>query len=612
MAAKHNGPKPKPMDRGKTTLSAVRKASQGLGPLERNAVLQGSARYLRAQKAQAMFRKAQGSYGGLAGATMTPVGNGIAYGSPQWYNPLIGSEDKYYFPASQERQNTIWRTYYEMDPVIGSATDLFSDLPWSDFSLSGIEDRSILHIYEDSLNKLNLLTLLPSMTKELIMKGKVIPHLIFSNTLGYWIHCAVHDPSYVGVQGRGIAGVPPLLDLIPTPEMQWMAKSNDPRMVEFRRSLPQDVLLQILSGQPIPLKDINVTYIARKTCIYDVMGTSLYTRLFQVRMYEDALWNAALEVARRNAVPLRVFKLGDPTSGWFPDQSDYDSFLAQLEQAELDPAAILIYHFGLDIEYVGTSDKFLKISDENDLLTKLKLAALGVPESILGGEATFSSADAGLQVMVERLAALRQKFVREWIIPKILKPIAVANEFYKSSPLEALTRIRKGIPIKTDDDLVIPTIRWNKSLEVRDSFLMEVYKDLMTRGFVSNKTYASMAGGIDLDSEVENLAEDKRLRDRAKEILGEDSDTLETQKRSSALLKGIVDLVRSGSTDVKELSHLSGTSLEALPQTLETLGVRDASTLVERISSTIGRGKERRRLTQDIEVPNSATLLSGA
>jgi hypothetical protein len=577
----------------------------------RQAVLQGSARYLRAQKAQAMFRKGDTSYPTLAGAVMTTTGNGIAYGSPQWYNPLIGSQDKYYFPASQERQNTIWRTYYEMDPVVGSATDLFSDLPWSDFSLSGIEDKSILHIYEDCLNKLNLLTILPGMTKELIMKGKVIPHLIFSNTLGYWVHCAVHDPSYVGVQGRGIAGAPPLLDLIPTPEMQWMAKSNDPRMVEFRRNLPQEVLLQILAGQPIPLKDINVTYIARKTCLYDVMGTSLYTRLFQVMMYADAIWNAALAVARRNAVPLRVFKLGDPQSGWFPDQGDYDSFLAQLEQAELDPAAILIYHFGLDIEYVGTSDKFLKISDESEFITKQKLAALGVPESILGGETTFSSADAGLQVMIERLAALRQKFVREWIIPKVLKPIAIANEFYKSSPLEALTRIRRGLPIKTEDDLVIPTIRWNKSLEVRDSFLLDVYKDLMNRGFVSNKTYASMAGGIDLDSEVENLAEDKRLQDRAREILGEDKATQEANKRSASLLKGVADLLKSGRTDVEGLDHLSGTNLEALPRTLESLGVRDAGTLIERISSAVGKEKERTFSSQDINSPTSANLWSG-
>ena len=582
--------------RGKPALAAIRDASQGLDPLERQAVRQGSARYIRAKKAQDMFRRADLSYGGMAGNVMS-VGDAVAYGSPQWYNPLIGSQDKYYFPASQERQNTIWRTYYELDPVVGSATDLFSDLPWSDFTLSGVEDKTILHAYEDCLNKLNLPSLLPGMTKELIMKGKVVPHLIFSNEHGYWVHCAVHDPSYVGVQGRGIVGIPPLLDLVPTPEMQWMAKSSDPRMAEFRRHLPIDVIEKILAGQPIHLSDINVTYIARKTCLYDVMGTSLYTRLFQVQMYSDALWNAALAVARRNAVPLRVFKLGDPQSGWFPTQDDYDAFLAQLEQAELDPASILIYHFGLDIEYVGTSDKFLKVSEEKDFLNATKLAALGVPESILGGEAVFSSADAGLQVMIERLAALRQKFMSEWIIPKILKPIALANEFYQTTRLDAIKRNRRGMPILSENDLVIPTIRWHKSLEVRDSFLAEVYKDLMDRGFMSNKSYASMVAGIDLDSEVENLAEDKRLRDRAREILGEEGQPPEA-KRAAHLLSGVVDLLREGKTETPELKHLSGKSADAIVTELEHLGVHDPDSLVERIGSAVQRGEARRAQIQ--------------
>ncbi len=585
-------------ERGRTTLTAVRRATKNLGPMERNAVLKGTARHLRAQKAQAQLaRTAQDSYGGLAGASMV-TDNGIAYGAPQWYNPLIGSQDKYYFPASQERQNTIWRTYYELDPIIGSATDLFSDLPWSDYSLSGVEDKTILHTYEDSLTKLSLPTLMPAMTKELMIKGKVIPHLIFSNALGYWIHCSVHDPSYVGVQGVGISGAPPILDLIPTPEMQWMAKSMDPRLQSFRRKLPPELINAILAGKTIPLSNLNATYIARKTCVYDTMGTSLYTRLFQTKMYEDALWNAALAVARRNAVPLRVFKLGDPASGWFPSQGDYDSFLAQLEQAELDPAAVLIYHFGLDIEYVGTSDKFLKVSEEYDFLKSLKLAALGVPESILGGEAVFSSADAGLQVMIERLAALRQKFMLEWIIPKVLKPIALANEFYQTTRMDAIRRIRRGVPVKTEDDLVIPTVRWNKSLEVRDSFLMEVYKDLMERGFVSNKSYASMAGGIDLSAEVENLAEDKRLRDRAKEILGTDNQPAETQ-RAARLLSGTLDLLQSGTTKVPELKHLRGKNTDKIVRTLEGLGVHDAPTLVGRITDTVQRGDLRRKVIQD-------------
>lgn len=537
--------------------------------------------------------------------------NGITYGAPLWYNPLIGSQDKYYFPSQQERQNAIWRAYYDLDPVVGSATDLFSDLPWSDYTLGGVRDKYILRVFEESLENINITVTLTQLTKELIIKGKVIPHLVFSKKTGMWTQCMVHDPSYVGVTGVGIAGAPPLLDMYPTPEMQYMVRSRDPRLQEFRSKLPESVISSILSGRPIPLSNNNATYIARKSSPYDVMGTSLYTRVFRVVMYEDALYNAAISVARRNAVPLRIFKLGDPSTGFFPTEQDYDDFTAKLAMAELDPAATLVYHFGLDVDYVGVSDKFLKVSDESEFITQQKLIALGVPANLLTGEASFAAQESGIQVMIERLAALRAKFEKEWIIPKVLIPIARANKFHHITRAELLHNVRiKRTPTETET-LIVPKIRWHKSLEIRDTFLLEVYKDLMSRGFISNKTYAAVAGGIDLESEVENLAEDKRFMDRANEILGKTREGGPEPERLAKLVDGAVGLMIDGKTNVPELKGISPTDTESIAKTLESHGVRRAREVVERVANAKKKWDERKNLIPLWKKDDSSCLLSG-
>lgn len=602
---------------GHTLPSAIqRQAALMSNVVEKSTFVKGASRYLRAAKAQeTMRRQADYGYSSLAGADM--MSGGIAYGSPMWYNPLIGSQDKYYFPAAQERQHVIWRSYYELDPVVGSGTDMYSDLPWSEFSLSGVKDPTILRIYEECLEKLALPLVMPRMTREFIVKGKVIPHLLFSRRLGYWTHCMVHDPSYVGVLGIGIENAPPLLDLYPTPEMQFMAKSADPRLRAFRDKLPPEVLNSVLAGKPIPLSNLNTTYIARKTCMYDVMGTSLYTRLFRVIMYEDALWNAALSVARRNAAPLRVFKLGDPQSGFFPTEADFDSFIQKLSQAELDPAATLVYHFGLDVDYVGVSDKFLKLSDEKDYVLSQKLVALGIPESLLTGEATFSQAESGLQVMIERLAALRTMFEREWIIPKVLKVIAKANGFYRVTPAEVMHNVRVKRPAFSDYDLVVPTLRWQKSLEVRDTYLLDVYKDLMDRGFFSNKSYASLAGGIDLEAEVENLAEDKKLRERAMELLGTNpaeqprKASQNNKRRVAAIMDGLVSLVQTGRSTHPALRGINRTDTASITRALENEGIPSAESIVQRVSTSVLREQARKAQMVPSWAGGSAQLLSG-
>ena len=436
----------------------------------------------------------QGSAGGGRSRAMTTT--------PIHYDPRFSTPDKIFYPRSEVQANAVWRHLYRMDPAIAVATDMYAELPWSEFDILGIDDQRVKNQYESMISDLNLVPWLPTLSREYLMLGKVIPHLIFDAAKGYWTDLVVYNPDYVAVRPVPVPGEEPILDLRPTPEMKEFATNPDPRVQVARSKMPQELLYRAMAGLPIPLDPINATYISRRTSPYAYIGTSLYSRLYRIQMIEDFLTNAMIAVSQRNAAPLRIFKLGDPSMAWLPDRAEEESFLNMLAIAETDPFAAIVYHYGLSVEYVGVSDRLLSVSREWDYIERVKFLALGISKSFLLGEASFASAVAGLQTLVERLQTFRRMFERTWIRPKIFESIAIMNEFYKRPSAELSHRIRTR---RDKSDLLVPEIRWRKRLEpVQDAGLLNIWMQLQERGIVSKRTLATGAG-IDYDADQRQI-----------------------------------------------------------------------------------------------------------
>ncbi len=449
------------------------------------------------------------------------LGGGIPLSSPQgslgsvvttapiFYDIRYFTPDKFYFPRSEIEQNDVWRLIYKKDPIVGAAIDLYAEFAWSEFDLLGIEDTYIKSVYEAMCSSLNLLAKLPDMSREFLITGKVIPHLIFSEEDGYWKYFFLHNPDFIRVTPIPFVGSEPILDMRTPPEVRELLTSPDPRIQEIVNRLPENLRLALLSNAFIPLDNINVSFIPRRTLASDWKGTSILERLYRMLMFEDFLMNAALAVAQRNAVPLRLFKLGDHTVGWFPTKEDEQALAELLAIAEADPMAALLMHSGIEVEYVGVSDRFWNVSREWDFIENIKLVGLGVSKSFLVGEASFASAVAGLQTFVQKVAGLRLKFEQEWIIPKVFKIIAKINQFYKRDEAELKHRIRVQ---KDEGDLIIPQIKWRRSLEpTQDTALLSVWRELHDKGIISDRTYSAGAG-INLDIERQNQLEEMRYK----------------------------------------------------------------------------------------------------
>jgi hypothetical protein len=438
--------------------------------------------------------------------------------SPLFYDYRWSTPDKFYFPRNRVVANSIWREIYKRDAAIAIATDMYAELPWSDFDISGIDDGSVKKLYEDMFSKLNLVPKFQQYTRDYLITGELILHTIFNKSKGIWDRVISHNPDYIRAEGVGLAIDQPLLWLRPTPEIRRLVNSADPRVRKLQKLLPREIVNSFRMNREIPLDSLNTTFLSRLNTGTDIRGTSLYTRLYRIVMYEDFIVNASLAVAQRNAAPLRLFKLGDPNTGWLPTEEDEAAFAEMLSMAEADPLAAIIMHHNVSCELVGVSDRVLLISKEWDFIERVKLLAMGVAKSFLIGETSLASALAGLQVLLERLSVLRVKFEHDWIIAKLCEPIAQMHEFYKRPQSELDHRIR----IKKNDEmqLLVPTIKWRKSLEsTQDVAILNVWRDLKDRGLLSDKTYASGAG-LNIEAERRNQIEEQKYKKDNPEMYG--------------------------------------------------------------------------------------------
>lgn len=366
------------------------------------------------------------------------------------YHPLFSSPDRLQLPVQLAQLNQYWRLFYNVDPVIGGVMDMHAEMPfsgaWLSLEQAGDQSKTILHAYEDMLNETELLSWLPRITKEYYIIGEVFPYLFWDDSEGIWSHITVHNPDYVEVVDSPLIDDDPILTLRPSQDMRRILQSTDPRYIRLRQKLPPEIVAMLAGGKNLPLDPLNASHIKRTAFPYDIRGTSIMGRMFRILMFEDAVFNGQIQQAQRHALPLRVFKLGDPNTGWIPSPQNQEDFAQLLSEVEVDPLAALIYHYGLSVEYHGIEGKQLRITQEWDVIERAKLVALGVSKAFLHGEVTYASANAGLQVLMMRYRALRDMLLQDFIYKKVFATMAELNGFYrdpkKSDPESALPESR--------------------------------------------------------------------------------------------------------------------------------------------------------------------------
>lgn len=433
------------------------------------------------------------------------------------YNPVYddlseGTIIEQFMPVDPRRLHRIWRRIYLQDPVAGPAVELYKDMPWSDFTLTGIQDKSILKMYADCLEALNITSHLPDMSAEFIVLGKVIGHLHMDDSKGYYTKLIVHDPDWVRVTPIPVPGFPPKLDIIPTPQMKKWATSEDPRDAASLSEV-WSFVEAIRGGKEVPLPSEQSFYLPRKTSPYDTIGASAYTRILTFVAYEKSLVNGTIAAAKRRLSQIRHISVG--LEDWEPDPQELEGYANLFMQADEDPVgAVVVTRTGVTAATVGGGQlsDMVKISDEWAFLQSGKLNSLGVSEAFLRGEASYNSLEQLMSVFLEKIRAHRNFFTHYLLIDRIIKPLAQKHGFIKRSEAELNHRVRTSRS-STLEDYILPDFKWEKSLRPSaDRDYLAILEFMQGKGIpVTMRSWAA-AGGINVDTEINQFDDDLELR----------------------------------------------------------------------------------------------------
>jgi len=454
----------------------------------------------------------------LAGMGGMGSNNILRNPSRRFYDPEI-TTTAIYLPRNIRQKNRWCRWFFDHDEFVGAVLELHAELPYSRAEIV-VDDTTIKRHIEECLDKTNFFSMLPAIDLEFMKIGEVFIHTPWDDAKGMWSHIIIHNPDFIEVRTTPFADSESVIELRPDDELRKIVHSTKPEDQQLKKRLPKEVVRRVLTGKNIMLDSREVTHIARRSNPYDIRGTSLLNRLFRLLMYEDKLREAQITIADNFIYPLKIFKLGDPQKGWIPDESHQRALAQMLQNANFDPNFSLIYHYGLQVEYMTVADKVMRLDKEWQEISEKKMIALGISKEMLLGGGTYASANVGLQTQLARYRSKRDLFEVRWMMDKFFRVMAEKNEWYKRDAREILGHYRvKRTAEESRQRLIMPKMMWHKKLMMRDdqqflTFLNNVYAQ--GKGPISAITML-MSMGLDTESELRNKSRQKEFE----EMIGE-------------------------------------------------------------------------------------------
>ncbi len=441
-------------------------------------------------------------------------------GTVDRFNPVIddlsrGSVVEDWIPRDLRGQNRLFRMMYSRGIIEGPAVETIAELVWSDFDFTDIADPKVLDVFYASKESTHVDRYLPDITKEMLPMGRVAIQLFLDEELGIWTDMSVVDSDYLKVTPIPRVGCMPMLDLLPSPEMQTWARSRDPRAIESRRGLSDALIKQLGSSQTIPLDPLVTAYLPRRLYFNDMIGTSYFVRLIQLWAVEKSLINATVTGHRRRAGPITHIKAGSET--WKPTTDEAQALLDTVCAADEDSvSAVILTNPDVSLEmFRGGGSDLWKWEDSWAWLQEAKLRGLGFSEALLSGDATIQHLEQSMTLFNERMKAHRNYVTEHFLIGKFCRSLALVNGFKKRTTAELTHRVRvKRYGEEAEHELLLPKIRFRKLLEPQgDQSRLELLNTLRENGVpISLRDWTAATGYGDPLTKLAEMREDLRTR----------------------------------------------------------------------------------------------------
>ena len=398
-----------------------------------------------------------------------------------WQDPLYDSQlimfPEYNLPEANKR----YRHYYKFSPVLSSCVDAHATFPLSDFQIM-CPNEEVREYYQFTADRLKLLNIAENALRDIALLGEAVYIGNWDKANLEWEEWVQYPPEYVDI--TMIPGsTKKVFTIKPDPETSRILKEKNEAARILSNTLKQlddDYLKAAMKDKPYVIPDARIMYLANQVDGYSKRGYPLTKRALQDLMYEQKIRTLQHTFVERHLFPIKIFKLGSESLGWVPTQKHFQQFKKLLIQASGDPDMSLIYHFGLQVDYVGTKDKIENLIPHFDFTTKRIMQAFFMNEALMNGDTSYAGQTANTRLLMHRFMTKRT-MLEQTFTNKIYLPIARQQQLVDTS----LSDKRKRVLVKSkrfaNNNYLLPTFLWQKqnllNSQSERQFLMQLYEN---------------------------------------------------------------------------------------------------------------------------------------
>ncbi len=436
---------------------------------------------------------------------------------PPNYDPLASA-----LPLDDiKTMNPIYRHFSQIQPILANCIDIHAQFPLSDFSLN-CSSEELKDYYNILADKYELDVMMENILRDAALLGEAFYIGNWDAMNNEWEDFVQYPPEFIDVTvsqktNRKIFKLDN--EIINTRTKNQNFTQMDRQAIKelenyyllstlFNTSKTKQTIIEDRDR----LSESQVIYFRQDVNGYSKRGTPLTKRVLKELLRENDLYSLHANFIQRHLFPLKIYKLGSKEMGWIPNKAHFTQFKKLLLQSALDPDFSIIYHFGLEVDYVGTKDKIENLIPHFEWVAKRILNGFFVNDAMINGEAVaYASQTANIKFLMYRFHTKRKR-LEKLIIDKIFLPIAKKQGFIRPKP----NNVKNHVIIKSKtyelNQYILPVFNWTRSNIINNTQEQQLLIQLYEKGDIPFSILADVFG-ID-----KNILRDKKVDDQQDNI----------------------------------------------------------------------------------------------
>lgn len=472
----------------------------------------------RVQRAQTEVKANASIVGSMGGHSMSV--NGFWQSNYQYYMTGIIPADPHLIDTST--LSLFYRDIYLFDNVAGSAVDIQSHFPFSEWDLRGLDDHE-LEPYNVALERLNIRQMLPLVSVAHLADGFFCGSLVFDPRSKQFVDTLIHDALSVAAIPSPFFNIDPTINVRVGQATQQFMHDTSEYARRYLDSMPHQFIEMLRSGA-FTLDPVTTLFIPRRSTT-DRAYTSYLHRILPMYLIEKTLFRGTLVEAQRRQRAMTHLTAGDDQ--WTPTGEELNALVREFQSAESDPlGGWVATRNAVQSVDIRPGGDFWRWMDVADVLVPYKLRALGISESFMSGEASYAAAESAYSTFLETQNSYREDLTERIFYSKLFPLIAVVNDLYKDKNNRAKHgRIIDFLFNKANrQNLKMPQLHWFKELEVKgEENMMELLEMASDKGVPIPLKMWMTAAKIDPDALERDLKEDAEYRKQLEQYTGKDT-----------------------------------------------------------------------------------------